>query len=187
MSEIRENLLPPALKKNDKQARLLILTLSFVVFAAVVVLGRVKWLVDLGFDKHIFAKFNAAVNTIVSVILVTALVAVKRKNYLLHKRLMLSAIVLSVLFLVSYICHHLFNTETKFGGTGMLRYFYFFILSTHILLAAIILPFVLFTAYRALIAEWPSHKKLARITWPIWFYVSVTGVFVYWMISPYYQ
>jgi putative membrane protein len=77
--------------------------------------------------------------------------------------------------------------DTKFGGEGWIRPVYFFILITHIVLAAIILPFILFTSYRALIAEWPAHRKLAKLTWPIWFYVSVTGVIVYLMISPYYQ
>jgi putative membrane protein len=99
---------------------------------------------------------------------------------------MLAAIVLSVLFLISYICHHLFAGDTKFGGVGTIRYFYFFILITHIFLAAIILPFILFTAYRAMISEFPQHKRIARITWPIWLYVSVTGVLVYLMINPYY-
>ena len=99
---------------------------------------------------------------------------------------MISAIILSCLLLVSYICHHLFTGETKFGGQGTIRYIYYFILGTHIVLAGIILPFILFTAYRAMIGEWPRHKKLARITWPIWLYVAVTGVVVYFMISPYY-
>ena len=94
--------------------------------------------------------------------------------------------VLSIVFLVSYISHPLLAGENKYGGDGAIRYFYFFILGTHIFLAAIILPFILFTAYRALVAEWPGHRKLARITWPIWFYVAVTGVVVYFMISPYY-
>ena len=88
--------------------------------------------------------------------------------------------------MVSYIAHHLLTGDTKYGGQGSIRFFYFFILITHIFLAAVILPFILFTAYRGLIAEWPGHKKIARITWPIWFYVSVTGVIVYLMISPYY-
>ena len=99
---------------------------------------------------------------------------------------MLTAIILSTLFLISYICHHLFAGETKFGGTGTAKIIYYIILGTHIPLAGIILPFILFTAYRALIGEWPGHKKLARITWPVWFYVAITGVAVYWMISPYY-
>jgi putative membrane protein len=113
--------------------------------------------------------------------------AVKSKKYLLHKRIMITAIILSCLFLVSYICHHLFTDETKFGGQGPIRYVYYFILGTHIILAAIILPFILFTAYRSMIGEFARHSKLAKITWPIWFYVAVTGVVVYFMISPYYN
>jgi putative membrane protein len=105
----------------------------------------------------------------------------------LHKKLMLSAMILSILFLISYICHHLFAGETKFGGTGTSKMIYYIILGTHIPLAGLILPFILFTAYRALIAEFPQHKKLARITWPVWLYVAITGVVVYWMISPYYS
>ena len=180
-------ILPGSIPKNDKKARWFILTVSFVVFAAVVLLSRIKLEIDLGFDKHIFAKINAIINSTVSILLLTGLVAVKAKKYLLHKRIMIVAIVLSCLFLVSYICHHLFTGETKFGGTGPLRYFYFIILSTHIILAGIILPFILFTAYRGLIAEYDRHKKLSKVTWPIWLYVSVTGVLVYLLISPYYS
>src|SRR6187402_1318866 len=168
-------LLPAAWKKNDARARTLIILLSVIVFGAVVALGRVKLDVQLGFDEHIFAKINAAINSTVSVLLLLGLIAVKNKRYLLHKKIMLSAIILSCLFLVSYICHHLFTGETKFSGEGNIRYVYYFILGTHILLAAIILPFILFTAYRSMIGEFAKHKKLARITWPIWFYVAVTG------------
>ena len=174
------------LKKNDKQARILIFIVSFVVFAAVVALGKVKVDVDLGFDKHIFAKINACINSIVSVLLIAGLLTIKMKKREIHKKIMLSAMFLSILFLVSYICHHLFTGETKFGGEGTARLIYFVILVTHIILAAIILPFILFTAYRALIGEYQKHKILARVTWPIWLYVSVTGVVVYLLISPYY-
>lgn len=113
---------------------------------------------------------------------------------------MLAAIVLSVLFLLSYISHHLLAGETKFGDinhdgvlsdeekmqAGSLRMVYYFILATHIPLAAVILPFILFTAYRALTGEYEAHKKLVRITWPVWLYVAVTGVMVYLLIRPYY-
>jgi len=174
-------------KKNDKQARLLILTVSFVVFAAVVVLSRVKLDVNLGFNPHLFALANAVINSIVTVLLIAALVAVKQKNYEAHKKIMMAAMVLSILFLVSYIAHHLFSGETKYGGDGPLKSFYYFILITHIPLAAIILPFILFTAYRGLIGEFPKHKKLAKYTWPLWLYVSITGVIVYLLISPYYS
>ena len=99
---------------------------------------------------------------------------------------MLSAMILSILFLVSYILHHLFTGETSFGGTGAIKAVYYVILATHILLAGLSLPFILLTAYRSLSAEYPAHRKLAKRVWPVWFYVSVTGVVVYLMINPYY-
>ncbi|MDI9319856.1 MAG: DUF420 domain-containing protein [Phycisphaerales bacterium] len=180
-------MLQQALKKNDKQAKTLILTVSFVVFAAVVILSKVKLKVDFGFDPHLFALANAVINSIVSILLVAALVAVKKKNFQAHKNIMLAAMLLSVLFLLSYIAHHLFSGETKFGGEGELKTFYYIILATHIPLAAIILPFILFTAYRGLINEFDAHKKLTRYTFPLWLYVSITGVLVYILISPYYS
>jgi putative membrane protein len=184
---ILKNSMPdPVIRKNDKVAKLIIVILSIVVFAAVVILSRVTVNADLGFDVHLFATFNAIVNSMVSVLLLGGLLMVKQKKYELHKRIMIAAILLSALFLVSYICHHLFAGDTKFGGVGTIRFVYFIILITHIFLAAIILPFILFTAYRALTGEYDKHMKLARITWPIWFYVSVSGVIVYLLISPYY-
>lgn len=180
-------MIAPVLKKNDKQARLLILTVSFVVFAAVALLSKFKLEVNLGFDVHVFALANAVINSIVTILLIWAFVAVKNKNYEQHKSIMLWAMALSVLFLVSYIAHHLLAGETKYGGTGALKGVYYFILATHIPLAAIILPFILFTAYRGLIGEFANHRKIAKYTWPLWLYVSITGVLVYLFISPYYH
>ena len=194
-------MLQAAWKKNDKKARVLIFTFSAVVFAAVLLLSRVHLSVNLGFDVHLFAKANAIINSCVAVLLIVALLAVKNKNYTSHRNLMMSAMFLSILFLVSYICHHLFAGETRFGDVnhdgivsdiekatvGSSRMIYYILLGTHIPLAGIILPFILFSAYRALTGEYDKHKKLVRITWPIWFYVAVTGVVVYWMISPYYS
>lgn len=194
-------LLEPTLKKNDKKARLFIYTVSFVVFAAVVFLSKYKLDVDLGFNVHVFAKANAVINSIIAVLLLAGLFTAKQKKYRLHKKIMLTAILLSVLFLLSYIAHHLLAGDTRYGDlnhdgiisidektlAGNLRMVYYFILITHIPLAAIVLPFILFTAYRALTGEYEQHKKLVRITWPLWFYVAVTGVVVYLMISPYYS
>ena len=180
-------MLQATIQKNDPKAKWLIGIFSFVVFAAVVILGRVKLEVDLGFDVHIFAAINAVINSAIAVLLIAALWAVKAKKYLLHKQMMITALLLSVLFLVSYIAHHLLAGDTKFGGEGAIRTVYYVILITHIFLAAIILPFILFTAYRALTAEYATHKKLAKYTWPLWLYVAITGPVVYWMISPYYQ
>lgn len=179
-------MLQASIKKNDKSARALILTVSFVVFAAVVLLSKIKLEVDLGFNPHLFATANAIINSAVSLLLIVAFVAVKQKNYQRHKNIMMAAMLLSVLFLLSYIAHHLFNGETKFGGEGAWKTIYYVILLTHIPLAAIILPFILFTAYRGLTAEFGAHKKLARYTFPLWLYVSITGVLVYLLISPYY-
>ncbi len=193
-------MLTPVLKKNDRKAYWLIISFSVIVFAAVVLLSKVKLDVDPGFDVHFFALINAMINSWVALLLILALIAVKRKNYASHKKLMLVAMVLSVLFLISYICHHLLAGETRFGDidqnglisemekaeAGSMRIFYYIILGTHIPLAGLILPFILFSAYRALIGEYPEHKRLARITWPVWLYVAISGVVVYVLISPYY-
>jgi putative membrane protein len=179
-------MLTAAWKKNDKKARILIFTFSIVVFLLVTALSRVSLDVDLGFDVHIFAAINAVINSCVSLLLLAALMAVKGKRYLVHKRLMMAAMVLSILFLLSYVTHHLLAGNTEYGGEGISKTIYYIILFTHIPLAGLILPFILFTAYRGLTGEWAGHRKLARITWPIWFYVAVTGVVVYLMISPYY-
>lgn len=178
--------LPASIKKNDRVAYILIILFSVIVFAAVTVLSRIQVNVNLGFDKHIFAHINALINTFVTLLLLSALYAAKQKRFNTHKRLMLWAMLLSVLFLVSYICHHLFTGETKYGGEGLSRIVYLAILFTHIPLAGLVLPFILFTAYRGLTAEYDRHRKLAKKVWPVWLYVAITGVVVYLMISPYY-
>ncbi len=175
------------IQANESKARWYIGIFSFVVFAAVVILGRVKLDINPGFDVHIFAKINACINGLIAVLLVLALLAIKRKKVEQHRQLMLGSLVLSILFLVSYIIHHLLAGETTFGGIGTIKMVYYIILVTHIFLAAVILPFILFTAYRALAGEIDKHRKLARITWPVWLYVAITGPVVYLMISPYYQ
>ena len=193
-------MLQPVMVKNDPKAKTIIWIVSVVVFVAVAFLAKFKLSLNLGFNVHVFATFNAVINSMVALLLIAGLVTAKQRKLELHKKIMLTAIVLSVFFLVSYICHHLLAGETKFGdinhdgiisddeksAVGISRTIYYTILITHIPLAAIILPFILFTAYRALIGEYEKHKKLVRITWPVWFYVAVTGVIVYLMISPYY-
>jgi putative membrane protein len=198
-----DNFIPlqPSIQQNDKKARWFIFTVSAVVFAAVVLLSRYKLKVDLGFNVHIFALINVVINSIVTLLLPIGLIAVKQKRFLLHKRIMMTAIVLSILFLISYIAHHLLAGETRFGdvngdgiltadekaNTGIVRILYYCLLGTHIPLAAIILPFILFTAYRALTGDYLKHKKLVRVTWPVWFYVAASGVLIYIWISPYYH
>ncbi len=194
-------MLQPSLAKNDQKAKIFIWVVSIIVFVAVAVLSKVKLNLNLPFNVHVFATFNAVINSLVALLLIAGLITAKNKNYETHRKIMLSAIVLSVLFLLSYICHHLLAGETMYGDidhdgvlsfnetamAGTTRLFYYILLITHIPLAAIILPFILFTAYRALIGEYEKHRKLVRITWPVWFFVAVSGVIVYWMISPYYS
>lgn len=196
-------MLNPSLAKNDRKAKWLIGIFSVIVFAAVTVLGKYNLAgkVNFPFDVHIFAATNAIINAGVAVLLIAGLLTVKRSQYKIHKNIMLTAMLLSVLFLLSYICHHLFAGETAFGETdgipglsdaekaaaGSTRMIYLAILLTHIPLAGLALPFILFAAYRALTGDYEKHKKLVRIVWPVWFYVAVTGVIVYLMISPYYK
>ncbi len=180
------NLPEPSLTKNDKLAKRLIWTVSIVVFAVVVLLHELKIKIDLGFDVHIFAKINAIINGTVAVLLVLGIYFVKSKRYVLHKKTMNLAILLSLLFLLSYIAHHILADSTSFGKDGAIMYVYYIILISHILLAGLSLPFILFTAYRASISEFAAHKKMAKYVFPVWLYVAVTGVIVYLMISPYY-
>ena len=175
-----------SIPKNDKVAKRIIWLLSLIVFLVVVSLKYIHLNAELGFDPHVFATVNAFINGSVAFLLLAALFFVKQKNYVLHKRLMLSAMILSSLFLISYIAHHVLTGDTVYPKDAPMRAFYFVVLITHIILAAVILPFILFTTYRGLTADFQAHKKIARITWPIWFYVAVSGVIVYWMISPYY-
>lgn len=194
-------MLAATLKKNDRKARIFIYTVSVIVFAAVVVLSRVRLNVSLPFNVHVFASINAVINSMVALLLLAGLITARQRKLELHKKIMLAAILLSVFFLVSYIAHHLLAGDTRYGdlnhdgllsdeevsAAGQMRLFYYLLLFTHIPLAGIILPFILFTAYRALIGEYDKHKKLTRFTWPVWFYVALSGVIVYLMISPYYQ
>jgi putative membrane protein len=199
---VSENHLTPSLAANDRRASWLIITFSIIVFGIVAALGRLPHLqLNLGFDVHLFAAANAIINTTVTILLLIALWLVKRGRYMAHRNTMYAAMVLSVLFLVSYIAHHLLSAETRFGdvdhdgivsavelaAVGGMRTVYFLLLSTHILLASVILPFILYTAYRGMTGQYAKHRKLARYTWPLWLYVSLTGPIVYLMISPYYS
>jgi putative membrane protein len=179
--------LTPYLKKNDTTAYVVIAVLSVVVFVAVAFLryGDIK--INLGFNPHIFALINAFINGTVSVLLVLGLYLVKQKNYEAHRNVMLLAIALSSLFLVSYIMHHIMAAETPYPKDAPFRTGYLVILISHIILATFILPVILLTAYRSLTGEYARHKKIAKYTFPLWLYVSVTGVLVYLLISPYYK
>ena len=128
----------------------------------------------------------ATVNGITAVLLIAAVIAIKNGKKALHERLNTLAVICSVLFLVMYVAYHMTSDSTTFGGEGFIKYLYYFILITHIILSVIVIPFVLVTLMRAKLGKFSEHRKIAKVTFPIWLYVAVTGVIVYLMISPYY-
>lgn len=128
----------------------------------------------------------AGTNGFTALLLLLALWAIKNGHQELHQRLMLSSLFLSLLFLVMYVAYHMTSDPTPYGGEGLMRYLYYFILVTHILLSIAVIPLVLKTYAKAYLKDFKGHRKLARITFPVWFYVAVTGVVVYLMIAPYY-
>ncbi|MTH16168.1 DUF420 domain-containing protein [Flavobacterium sp. LC2016-01] len=172
----------------EKKYNKFIIAVSIVIPVVVAILFGVK-LKDFGYNVEplsMLPPVYATINGLTAVVLVAAVMAIKNGKRLLHERLMTFAIALSVAFLVMYVAYHMTADSTKYGGEGVLRYVYFFILITHILLSIAIIPLVLFTYVRALAQRFDRHKKLAKITFPLWLYVAVTGVVVYLMISPYY-
>lgn len=172
-----------AVANKDTKYNKLIIGLSVVIPLAVAILFGVK---IEGYDFSFLPPIYATTNGITAVLLVIALWAIKNRKIKLHEVLMKACLVLSALFLVMYVIYHITSVSTLYGGTGALRVVYFIILISHILLSIAVIPLVLFTFVRALAERFDKHKKLARITFPIWLYVAVTGVVVYLMISPYY-
>ena len=169
---------------NEKKYNRLVWILSIVIPIAVAALFgiRIQGVERLGFLHPIYAGINA----LTALALVIAVIQIKKGNRKNHENLMKFAILLSTLFLVLYVVYHMTSDSTKFGGEGMIKYVYYFVLITHILLSILVIPFVLFTYLRGISGQFEQHKRLARYTFPLWLYVAVTGVVVYFMISPYY-
>ena len=158
--------------------------LSIVVFLVVVSMRRIKIPTDIDFG--FLPPFHATVNGLAALVLIAALLAIKQGRANLHRKLMTTALVLSVVFLLSYVIYHITTPETPFCGTGPIRNVYFFLLITHIVLAAVILPFILFTYIRAYTNQFDRHKKMARWVFPLWLYVAITGPVLYLMLRPCY-
>lgn len=174
--------------EEEKKYKGLIWTLSIVVPLAVAALFGIN-LRRMGFDVeplYFLPPIYATINGLTAVCLFIAVAAIKRGNTKLHERLIKLCMVFSSLFLVMYLAYHMTSDSTPYGGEGAIRYVYFFILITHIILSIVIIPMVLFTFVRGIAGAYERHKRLARITYPMWLYVAVTGVVVYLMISPYY-
>lgn len=162
----------------------LITIVSIIVPIAVAILFgvRIPNVAPLSFLPPIYASING----LTAILLIASIIAIKKGNKKLHEQLNTTAIICSALFLIMYIGYHMTSDSTKFGGEGIIKYIYYFILITHIILSIIVIPFVLITFMRARLGKFPEHKKIAKITFPLWLYVAITGVIVYLMISPYY-
>lgn len=169
---------------KEKKFNTLITIVSIIVPLVVAILFGVKIpnVERLGILPPIYATINGAT----AVLLILAVIAIKNGKRELHQRIMTSCIILSCIFLVLYIGYHMTSESTAFGGEGLIKYVYYFILISHIVLSIVIIPLVLKTYAKAYLGKFESHRKLAKITFPIWLYVAVTGVIVYLMISPYY-
>ncbi len=168
---------------DEKKYNKWIVILSIVIPVAVAALFGIK----IDAELPIFLPpIYATINGFTAIVLITAVWAIKNKKRNLHEKLMKFAIALSMVFLIMYITYHMTSDSTKFGGEGGVKYLYYFVLLTHILLSIIIIPFVLITYVRAITNNFEKHKKIAKITFPLWLYVAASGVIVYLMISPYY-
>ena len=173
---------------TEKKYNKWIIVLSILIPVVVAILFRVK-LSDFGFDVQpltFLTPIYATINRITDILLVWAVLSIKKGNRTLHERLVKTAIVCSVLFLAMYVAYHMTSDSTPYGGEGGLKYVYFFILITHIILSIVVIPFVLITYVRGISGSFARHRKIAKITFPLWLYVAVTGVIVYLMIAPYY-
>lgn len=160
-----------------------IVALSVIIPLAIAGLFTVK---IEGYDFSFLPPIYATINAITAVLLLIALFAILRKNIALHKKLMMTCLGLSALFLMLYVVYHITSDSTRYGGDGWVKTVYLLILASHILLSIAVVPLVLITYSKTLTAQFDKHRKIARFTWPIWFYVAISGVIVYVMISPYY-
>jgi len=174
-----------ALQKSRKYERL-INVLAFVIPVVVAILLGLRQKVDLGSWTKILPHVNAVINSITAILLIVGFVLIKNKNIIAHRRAMTAAFVLGSLFLVGYVLYHLSNESTPFGGEGLIRPVYYFLLISHIVLSIVVVWFVLRAIYFAYSNQIAEHKKVVKWAFPIWLYVSITGVIVYLLISPYY-
>ncbi|MCS6991890.1 MAG: DUF420 domain-containing protein [Chitinophagales bacterium] len=172
---------------NERNARYLIIAVSGLIPVLVVLLIYLKPAgVALGFDVRLLPALNATLNSMTAVLLVTGYVMIRKGRRHTHQLCMVAAVVLSALFLISYVIYHWLTEPTPFGGSGWIRPVYYFILISHVVLAAGIVPLVLFTLFYATQQRFDRHRRLARITFPLWLYVAVSGVAVYLLLRPYY-
>lgn len=172
---------------KDKNLTIPVILISIIIPLGIAFLFFVPGeKIHLGFNIEVLPLIEALLNFTTFILLLTSFYFIKKGNVKAHKTCNLIAVGLSVLFLICYLIFHFASEQAHYGGTGAIRYVYFFILITHIVLSAVIVPLVLITLIRALKKNFVMHKKIARVTWPLWLYVTLSGVVVYIMMAPYY-
>lgn len=171
---------------QERKANRVINTLAIAIPLAVAVLLGIRQKVDLGGWTTYLPHLNAVINSVTAGLLLAGLYFIRQKNVLAHKRTMLVAFTLGSVFLVSYVLYHLTNESTPFSGQGWIRPVYYFLLVSHIVLSVVVVWFVLRAVYFALTNQFVKHRKTVKWAYPIWLYVSITGVIVYFLIEPYY-
>jgi putative membrane protein len=172
----------------EKKLRIGVWIVTALVLILVSMMRRPEFRFELpeGFSLAFLPGVHAVLNTTVALCLIAALVAVKKQNIGLHRRFMSVAMLLSAIFLLCYVAYHFTNVETKFGGVGLIRTVYLILLITHIVSAAVSFPLILFTYLAGWADRREAHRRLAKITFPLWLYVAITGPVCYLMLRPYY-
>lgn len=173
-----------AAKRTEKKLNRIAWVLTAIVLLLVGMMRRVK--IETEIDFSFLPPFHATVNAITALVLIYAYYQIRQKHIEQHRKAIYTAISLSMIFLLSYVVYHFTTPETRYGGEGAWRYVYFFLLITHVILAAVIFPFIMFTFIRAFTGQYDRHRRLARWVFPVWLYVAVTGPLCYLMLKPYY-
>lgn len=175
------------MKENLALAKKLNIWAWIITVVVLLLVGGMRQIkIDFGIDFSFLPAVYSTLNAVTAVLLIIAFLQIKKKNVEQHQKLMTAALFTSVLFLLGYVLYHITTPETKFGGEGMIRTVYFFLLITHIILAAVILPFILFTFIRGYTGQVARHRKMAKWVFPLWLYVAITGPVLYLMLRPYY-
>lgn len=170
--------------KLEKKLNILAVIVSVVILLVVIFMRKIQ--IDTGIDFSFLPPLHSGLNALTAVVLLIGFRFIKKGNFTAHRNAMTLALSLSVLFLISYVLYHITTPVTYYEGEGIIRFIYFFLLITHVVLAAVILPFILFTVNRAVSGQFARHKKMARWVFPIWLYVAITGPICYLMLLPYY-
>ncbi len=172
--------------KQEQKSMTFINVLSVAIPVVVAILLGIRQKVDIGAWTKFLPHVIGGINTLTSMLLIYGFYLIKQKQIERHRKVMTGAFGLGALFLVCYVLYHLTNPSTTFGGEGVIRYIYYFILVSHISLSLIVLPLVLRAYFFAWTKQFGRHRKMTLYAFPIWLYVSITGVIAYLMIKPYY-